>query len=422
MFRTDKCMFLMVLVLLACSATAWTQAVPSSISYQGKLTSAAGTPVADGNHGLVLKLYTAETGGTAVWSSPSTPVTTRNGVFSTAFAPPAGVFDNGSLWIETVVGGAALAPRAMLRSVPFSIRASTADTAKSVPDGSITAAKLAADVVFTRAPYVLGVKSGLDSQYSVRILIDGQLDEVPVTLAEPYKEWIVPPSGPGAIPQEKRSPLVLRRRVTSNNTWRQWGLAGSPNHSVTIKLMNGIEDAVSWTFSSGQVLTCRFRLADDGLPVEEIAIKFPTRPQRATYGSGRGTTLGAGTQVGLTSGQPDGSVYGLAASGANYSDISIAGDLLYGWGEEGHRVCEPLVVRQHPLARNSIYDWYRQTIVEHQTVFRDASIILKNPGETTKTLVILDEAGPNGTYTLKLADDGLPIEEFGLAAYQITMP
>jgi hypothetical protein len=39
------------------------QAVPSAVTYQGKLTTAAGAPVPDGSYTVQFKLYTVPTGG-----------------------------------------------------------------------------------------------------------------------------------------------------------------------------------------------------------------------------------------------------------------------------------------------------------------------------------------------------------------------
>jgi hypothetical protein len=46
--------------------------VASKISYQGRLTDAAGNPL-DGTYSMVLTFFDAETGGTALWWSGSRP-------------------------------------------------------------------------------------------------------------------------------------------------------------------------------------------------------------------------------------------------------------------------------------------------------------------------------------------------------------
>mgnify|MGYP001078535998 CR=1 FL=1 len=220
------------LLTVACMSATWAQVSPSpvrtTISYQRKLTDAVGAPVPDGNHVIVLKLYATATGGAAVWTSPDTTVTTKGGVFTAAFTPSASLFEDGDLWIETVVGGKILSPRAKLQTVPFAIRASTADVAKSVPAGAITVSMLAADVVFMRAPYLTGVESGLKGKYSVRITIDDQKSDDPITLGGEYREWIeYRDAGPGQIATQRISYLTLRRKVGSDDTWRVWRATGT---------------------------------------------------------------------------------------------------------------------------------------------------------------------------------------------------
>ncbi len=129
---------LLAAIVLMASLPAGAQYVPSSVGYQGRLTDSTGQPVPNGTYQVQFTLYSAEIGGMSLWTSSSQSVTTTNGMFAATLQPLA----SGSLagltdvWLETVVGGTALAPRTKLTSVPFALRAG------SIDDGAVTAAKL----------------------------------------------------------------------------------------------------------------------------------------------------------------------------------------------------------------------------------------------------------------------------------------
>ncbi len=129
-------------LLLALSAPAFAQvaSVPPLMNFQGRLTKPNGTPVPDGAHTVVFALYDAKTGGALKWTETDT-VTVRNGAFATLLGNTTPLTDalfSGDLWLELKVdGGAALTPRQQLVSVAHAFKADT------VPDGSITNAKIA---------------------------------------------------------------------------------------------------------------------------------------------------------------------------------------------------------------------------------------------------------------------------------------
>ena len=57
--------------------------VPLTLGYQGVLTEASGTPLADGDYNLTFKLYDVATGGAALWTETQT-ASVFGGVFSVA--------------------------------------------------------------------------------------------------------------------------------------------------------------------------------------------------------------------------------------------------------------------------------------------------------------------------------------------------
>lgn len=135
-----------VLAWLVIPTRAATAAVPAVVSYQGELTNNVGHRVPDGGYYVTFGLFTAQIGGTAVWSeSKSTEV--RNGLLSTplgALNPlPASAFER-PLWLEISVNGSVLSPRVPLASVPYAMHAALAD---AVPVGSITSTQIAGSAV-----------------------------------------------------------------------------------------------------------------------------------------------------------------------------------------------------------------------------------------------------------------------------------
>ena len=60
--------------------TTWAQ-TPSTLGYQGYLTDTAGNAVSDGTYSVIFSLYTADSGGSALWTETQN-VTTSGGVFT----------------------------------------------------------------------------------------------------------------------------------------------------------------------------------------------------------------------------------------------------------------------------------------------------------------------------------------------------
>lgn len=429
MFR--RTIMLTILLLLVWNA-AYAQAVPTAITYQGKLTGASDTPVPDGDHVLILKLYTAATGGTAVWTSPNTTITTKGGIFTTAFMTTSTVFGSGDLWMETVVDGTALSPRSKLQSVPFAIRASTADVAKAVPGGTITASMLAADVVFMRAPYLTGVKSGLDGKWSIQVFIDGVAQEGSATLGAPYKEEYVTPSVPGSVSYLKCGSLILRRMVTGSRDWATWANAGDV-HQVAISLQNAGEENVRWTFTGGMAAGYALKLTDDGLPMEELTLEFDSAPERQVLVVTRAAPVGSGTQTGLTSGLEAGSTYEVDVTGLDLRGTTIASDVQFAYGVtmslidgeprktlSGHAP-KPFILRQNPVLGNVLHRWYTDILTGRGTP-GNMSILLTSPGKSPRILLTLEDARPGGSYVLRLADDGLPVEDYKIDYDWVLVP
>jgi hypothetical protein len=106
--------------------------IPLMFSYQGKLTDTLGIPVTDTTHSINFRLYTVPSGGSPYWNETQI-VRTRGGLFSTllgSVTPVGTVPDAGALYLGMAVGGGAeLAPRVRIASVPYAYKSDTANYA-----------------------------------------------------------------------------------------------------------------------------------------------------------------------------------------------------------------------------------------------------------------------------------------------------
>lgn len=115
-----------------------------TIAYQGRLADASGNPLTD-TLNMSFRLYPAAAGGTALWTEQWTGpngVQVSDGLFNVMLGsltpiPRDVIAQNSNLFLGITVGtDDEMGPRVQLGSVPFAVQALT------VPDGSITAAKL----------------------------------------------------------------------------------------------------------------------------------------------------------------------------------------------------------------------------------------------------------------------------------------
>ena len=139
----------LVTLLMLVTVSAFSQsAVPQTMNFQGRLTRANGTPVLDATYPMTFTLYDALTGGNALWTQ-TLAATTNNGVFTVALGngangtqtgPLTAALFGGNRWLEIrLSNNAPLSPRQPFASVAYAF---AAQTASSVPDGSLTLSKL----------------------------------------------------------------------------------------------------------------------------------------------------------------------------------------------------------------------------------------------------------------------------------------
>ncbi len=140
----------------------------STVNYQGRLADSSGNPIG-GFVTLQFGLWDSDVSGTLLWGPETHPnVPVSDGLFSVALGSQSGGLPQtilgGDLWLEVTVQGETLSPRERLGAVPYAMQALT------VPDGAITAAKLAPGAV----SQVLGLRHD-DATLSLddRVIITG---------------------------------------------------------------------------------------------------------------------------------------------------------------------------------------------------------------------------------------------------------
>ncbi len=132
-------------------------AVPSTLTYQGRLFTPHGQPQS-ATPAIVFKLFAHETGGRPSWSESIANVPLTNGIDSFKLGDvrpfPENLFASDELWMELTVSGTTLSPRQPLTTVPFAFNA------KNLQGGSVEATSVTtAGVKVDDEPVVLTVAS-----------------------------------------------------------------------------------------------------------------------------------------------------------------------------------------------------------------------------------------------------------------------
>jgi hypothetical protein len=113
---------------------------PKLISYQGKLTTAAGANVRDSVYSITFKLFKTLTGGAAFWTEARS-CTTKGGLFSIglgSITPIESIPQAGTCYLEmTVSPNTAMSPRIRMASAPYAYLAMKADTANYALSSSV---------------------------------------------------------------------------------------------------------------------------------------------------------------------------------------------------------------------------------------------------------------------------------------------
>ena len=151
--------------LLLTAATASAAPVPTTVTFQGFLTTSAGSP-ADGTFNLVVRLYPAELGGAYVYTQTLGQVQVTAGLLDTTIGPlpQSTLADNPELWVELGVVGEPPMPRRRLLSVPYALQSEAANTAASAGallcTDCVGAAQIVDNVIFSGT---VGATGGVQS-------------------------------------------------------------------------------------------------------------------------------------------------------------------------------------------------------------------------------------------------------------------
>ena len=187
----------LTLALLLATTCAFAD-VPSMINYQGKLLTPAGASVADTACVMQFAIYDAPTGGTLLWTETNNSVQVKKGLFSVLLGgtSPLGpnLFNTPNRFLGVKVGAdAEMTPRQQIVSSAFAFKAATADMASTavnalmantVPDGSITGAKIAANAGIPISKTELGIYTAWSNWMPVLQNISGAGD--PTTIKCEY--------------------------------------------------------------------------------------------------------------------------------------------------------------------------------------------------------------------------------------------
>ncbi len=121
----------MLFLLVSSSALA---AVPQTMTYHGNLSTAGGEPVNDVVE-ATFRIYDGESGGNEVWSEQMASIDVVSGSFSASLGTTQsleGVFDGNNYWLEINIDGETLSPRTPVESVPYAMRAGSANDAQTI--------------------------------------------------------------------------------------------------------------------------------------------------------------------------------------------------------------------------------------------------------------------------------------------------
>jgi hypothetical protein len=158
---------ILLMLMGACVAAANAQ-VPQTMNYQGLLTDASGSPVADGNYSLTFRIYDAASGGTQLWTESQSSVAVSGGLFKARLGSvtPLTVDFDDAYWLEIQVGAESpQVPRIELTSTPYTFMAmdieDDAVTSAKIMDGEVATADIQDDAV-TAAKIAPNVVSSVD--------------------------------------------------------------------------------------------------------------------------------------------------------------------------------------------------------------------------------------------------------------------
>jgi len=157
------------------AVSAFSLAHAATLPYQGLATDAKGNPRSDGSASVSFALYSASTGGTALWSESQT-LTTSKGLFSTTLGSvkviPDSLFQGSALYLGVSFGGGSEGGRVLLGATPWASAAGTSSTS-AFADSAGKVAGLSDSVSALRASLRDSMQGLRDTVTSLRSTIAG---------------------------------------------------------------------------------------------------------------------------------------------------------------------------------------------------------------------------------------------------------
>ncbi len=171
-------------ILLVLVAVSHAQ-VPQTLSYQGVLRDASGTPVPDDDYLVTFRLYDVESGGTALWTEPQTlPVS--GGILSATLGSVVtlDLAADVPYWLGISVGSEEeLDTRVELTSTPYALRAADSDLLGGEEPGAYSLGGHEHDDRY-RTETELGTSDGSDPNVGSNYVSWDNLTDVPAGLAD----------------------------------------------------------------------------------------------------------------------------------------------------------------------------------------------------------------------------------------------
>ncbi|HEY3266141.1 MAG TPA: hypothetical protein VGM37_04390 [Armatimonadota bacterium] len=324
------------------------------------------------------------------------------------------------VWFSTSSGGPfqLLSPDQVLASAPYASVAALALSADAASNASALGGFAASQ--FQRAAFVTGATSGLTSAYNLKVQIGTATPSSAIafggkaTITLPLDAVSKVPIGSAGY-----SSFSLRQKLTTDTTWftktKSLGVFGD----VTLYLYNGSAEVCRWKFAQCQPTAWRSELADDGLPVERIDLQ-PTSLTRTRAASA--TAVGrptASPQSNVVSGYT-GATYKVAIDGTSYADYVVASNAGITLSSDfSSYEASDFTLRQNPTASTKLYSWFNAWVTGVSNTSKVTLSVVT--GSTTNASFSAIAAVPY-VYSLYLADDGLPVEDFRMAAFDAARP
>jgi hypothetical protein len=401
----------------------------------------------EGQRDFRFQLYDAEQGGTSIGPSLSLPAqSVERGLVDLEldFGP---VFDGQGRWLQVEVDGVTLHPRQKIAAAPMAQFAfggsgsgtpgppgppgptgpagpagatgATGATGPAGPPGPAGANGLpgaAGPAGPAGPPGPAGgsgppLLSGLAPGSTLSIATDPPTPATSLMLHTSF-EWTRAAQGAA-----QTGPLILRRVVGSDSTWRDWQQQQRRDLAVTITLsLPG--GSVLWQFSEGLAQAWQLEIGSDGLPYELVELRFgPDQVARIEDQGPPSGVPGLDPGTRFPSGLPAGSQYQVSLSGQLRPHWRVLQDRALRYPVQfvgglpqaaGSTSAQPFWLRQNPSGGMELY------LALRSGGSRELSMRLDTPS-FSRIVFQTTQAQVTG-WRLRPTDDGLLVEDYRVEA------